>query len=340
MLIYKRFLKFIGGVRMKFFKKRIKQFISLICALAVLTPYNLNVSANDDVKIIELENSERLDELHVELSELIFIDDEQLKEKEKERILEEMVSLGAEILTQEQVNRKLPVSQRVSYPSTTSNVTWTSRRTVVLKYGVNYEVQVITAVPTSTSSSLAKSISKTTIKSSSQLISAGALKIFDYAANAAISSISGFAGTAISLYQLAGDVFSSSQMVSNVEATYTGTVGTQVKFCYVKKNGESDNNQQLSFRANAATTSVSTAIPNFTCSGNGSLGCTADNINKKVNSTHKSKEFDNVYNNAIDNFRKGTSTYSSAGTITLKGAQGKTVTSFTASMPSHMGQIY
>ena len=127
---------------------------------------------------------------------------------------------------------------------------------------------------------------------------------------------------------------------SNVEATYTGTVGTQVKFCYVKKNGESDNNQQLSFRANAATTSVSTAIPNFTCSGNGSLGCTADNINKKVNSTHKSKEFDNVYNNAIDNFRKGTSTYSSAGTITLKGAQGKTVTSFTASMPSHMGQIY
>ena len=205
---------------------------------------------------------------------------------------------------------------------------------------MNYEVQVITAVPTSTSSSLAKSISKTTIKSSSQLISAGALKIFDYAANAAISSISGFAGTAISLYQLAGDVFSSSQMVSNVEATYTGTVGTQVKFCYVKKNGESDNNQQLSFRANAATTSVSTAIPNFTCSGNGSLGCTADNINKKVNSTHKSKEFDNVYNNAIDNFRKGTSTYSSAGTITLKGAQGKTVTSFTASMPSHMGQIY
>lgn len=174
---------------MKFFKKRIKQFISLICALAVLTPYNLNVSANDDVKIIELENSERLDELHVELSELIFIDDEQLKEKEKERILEEMVSLGAEILTQEQVNRKLPVSQRVSYPSTTSNVTWTSRRTVVLKYGVNYEVQVITAVPTSTSSSLAKSISKTTIKSSSQLISAGALKIFDYAANADRKSV-------------------------------------------------------------------------------------------------------------------------------------------------------
>lgn len=324
---------------MKFLKKRMKQFISLICALAVLTPYNLNVSANDDVKIVESENSERLDELHVELSNLIFIDDEQLKEKEKERILEEMVSLGAEILTQEQVNRKLPVSQRVSYPSTTSSVTWTSRRTVVLKYGVNYEVQVITAVPTSTASSLSNTVSKT-IKSSSQLISAGALKIFDYAANAAISSISGFTGTAISLYQLAGDVFSSSQMVSNVEATYTGTVGTQVKFCYVKKNGESDNNQQLSFRANAATTSVHTVIPSFKCSGNGSLGCIANNIDTKVNSTHKSKEFDNVYNNAIDNFRKGTSTYSSAGTITLKGAEGKTVTSFTASMPSHMGQIY
>ena len=37
---------------MKFFQKRMKQFISLICALAVLTPFNLSVSTNAAISSI------------------------------------------------------------------------------------------------------------------------------------------------------------------------------------------------------------------------------------------------------------------------------------------------
>lgn len=52
MITCKCFLEFIGGIRMKFFQKRMKQFISLICALAVLTPCNLSVSANAAISSI------------------------------------------------------------------------------------------------------------------------------------------------------------------------------------------------------------------------------------------------------------------------------------------------
>ena len=169
---------------------------------------------------------------------------------------------------------------RAVVPGNTSNVKFYSNRLIETVAGKKYEVQVIRAVPIGMREPLYRKVTASISKSFKDAIEAGALQTLKTTASAAAGSTK-VGLVALSFYDIAKaswNALKKTTIVSNIEATYTYSVATQVVFRYVKKVGEGDSKQKLCHVSTTCTGKATVVVPKATST---SAGITPDDITRQ-----------------------------------------------------------
>lgn len=191
----------------------------------------------------------------------------------------ELESLGVKFLTPEEVQEKMEIAKRTyqdSYPDSVSpyvvspsnnNYAWSSFRNTWVKNGVTYEVQHLTAEATSRPSILWETGGIVIEKNNS--FQAAVQNLAITVAKAGASALYEPIGIAISVYDAVKDLindanFDKQTEVTNIMANYTYGWYESIDFMYVKKVGESDDKQKLTFISSSVSGSMSWTIPKFT----------------------------------------------------------------------------
>lgn len=181
-----------------------------------------------------------------------------------ETVEEQLAALGVEELTPEEVEEKFintgEVVPYVSVPAS-SSVTWMSSRQTYTYNGVRYEIQTLTAQPSTNRTSCLTTKGNRDVNYNYQ-VTAGLVNMVSTGATALVSSavknISG-ANIALTVYDAIKGFASGVSRTSKVsvsDATYRYTHATTVTFKYVKKVGQSDDKQCLSYISNKGITAL------------------------------------------------------------------------------------
>lgn len=184
-----------------------------------------------------------------------------------QKINESLFDLGVREVTMEELAQKseiADISPMAVVPTGYKNVHWETYRAIWVKDSVRYEVQHIVASPKGTGSS-SISQSGTTVQTTNGGVRAAATGLIVTSAKEGASLIPGV-DIAITLYDAIKQAitdFSSTTEVTNITSSFNWDYNMNVDFMYVKKEGQSDTSQFLSFRSSEVFGAVSWSIRNF-----------------------------------------------------------------------------
>lgn len=239
--------------------------------------------------------------------------------KQIEKIDKKIEKLGAVEITSKEVEKKM--QQNVNKDGTVfcqqntinvkvpreSYVRWTSTRRIVTYNGVQYEIQELRAVPSSSKSSLygtatVKETKRQNVKATTEFIKSIVPTVMGMIPNGV-----GALGNGISIYQACSSYsknLSSSVTVENIEANSTITVGTDYVLDYVKKVGYKDEGHQvLCYAGNNVNTEITTVIPTLEFKKKKNE-YKVKHIIRHDNQTLSSPKINNRYNTACSNYVK------------------------------------
>lgn len=184
-----------------------------------------------------------------------------------QKINDSLFDLGVREVTSEELARKSEIAgigPMAVVPTGYTNVHWETYRAIWVKDSVRYEVQHIVASPKGTGSS-SISQSGTTVQTTNGGVRAAATGLIVTSAKEGASLIPGV-DIAITLYDAIKQAitdFSSTTEVTNITSSFNWDYNMNVDFMYVKKEGQSDTSQFLSFRSSEVFGAVSWSIRNF-----------------------------------------------------------------------------
>ncbi|WP_028594506.1 hypothetical protein [Paenibacillus assamensis] len=320
-----------------------KKSFTVVVALLLFFNVSTLVSANNDLNIGQREA--RINELYEERAKL------RLQEKtdfEKiQSVNSELESLGVKFMSDEEVKNKfvlqkgMSISPYVSVP-TMDNVVWSTWRGVSSKNGKSYEVQHLIAEPNSKNSNL-----KTTgvvIHHSSVDWKAGALTVVKTLALEGASRVSG-ADLLISFFDTAAsfikDVnFGRETKVEDISASYTYAQMTVIEFMYVKKVGESDDKQALTFIASKVNGDILTGVPGFVYRSSNGAAVRAKVEGKNYYFSNRPSGY-GLSNKGVEAYVNPYAQRRAVITqVELTGLENKTIKVIYPLSPTHPGQIY
>ena len=212
------------------------------------------IEMGEEVIVHDLARNQRIDELFYLRGQLEAKFEENIEEIL--RIDQELQQLGVETLTNAEVmskmdNTALPMVELPTSPSTN----WTSRRVMVTYAGQHYDLQIIEAVPTSTSSWLWKT--NAVVSHTAEGFMAGALSVFDARLRSAVGSVP-IVGGVVTAYDAFAEIaemhniaYSETTIVESATGVAIIDMKTHMKFIYVKGYGSGDNMQLLSYVGNS-----------------------------------------------------------------------------------------
>ncbi|WP_195574981.1 hypothetical protein [Paenibacillus sp. 1001270B_150601_E10] len=261
---------------------------------------NLSDVNNDEIIEVNPERTDEIEKLYDERTRLIQSDDNGEKLAENQMKLE---GLGVEFLSTNEVQQRFgddaPVAALLNAtnvnelnsispyvnPPEKKNIVWTSFRADMVKNGVTYEVQHLTAQSNSQPSSL-KGTSTAVVQTSSSFGVAVEKLIFTVC-KAGASTVSNGVSIAISFYDalksfISDANFNATTTVSNVKVTYQTNQYQSIDYMYVKVKSKNDNTQVLSFVTNEVSGDTTAIVPVFTYGSNGATsGSTSSTINRQ-----------------------------------------------------------
>lgn len=249
--------------------KKIYFLFLTVAMIFALTPVSF-AAGNDDSRI------QSIQELYKQKSALLATTP--IDQTSIDNINQKLKKLGVEFLTQEQVDAKARqaaatttgIQPMIAVP-TQSNIVWSSYRDTMVVSGVNYEVQHLIAEPNGQSSNLRTS--GVTAVNSSGGLQAGTLAMIGSGSTSVAGAIPGV-GTVLSVYDALKSFYGGLQRtstISDIQVSYTYSATTTVTFLYVKKVGQSDDSQILSYICNLETASVTWVVPSFTSDVTGAV---------------------------------------------------------------------
>lgn len=212
------------------------------------------IETDGEVIVHDLARNQRIDYLFYLRSQLEL--DFEKNMEEILRIDQELQELGVENITYEELLLK---AGDVAYPMvdvpTSPSTNWMSRRVMVTYAGQHYELQIIEAVPTSTSSPLW--IDKGIVSHTAAGFIAGTMNVFDAELRSAAGSIP-IVGDVITVYNAFAEIaetydnaFSETTIVESATGVALITLKTHMKYIFVKGYGSADNMQLLSYVGNS-----------------------------------------------------------------------------------------
>lgn len=235
-------------------------FIVIMCTL-ISDVSAETIYDTEEEKVVNSHTIKTIDNLYTLRHELaVNFEENQNKIAEIDARLAE---LGVDELSAEEIAIKMGiVSPRVTVP-TSSKDSWTSVRQVTVYNGNRYELQIIRAVPKSSSSTLLGS--NLSYDKCSYGFIAGAKNVLKVAASAVIGAVSGDVGTVgITFYDAFKGLISglsSASSVGAVNCSYTTSYSVEQIYVYVKYEGASDNDQVLCYAGDAVSLATVIAIP-------------------------------------------------------------------------------
>lgn len=223
---------------------------------------------------------EKINELYQERS-IVLAQKKEGYLEEYERLGKELESLGVEFLSNEEVVEKMEIAKK-SYNGQLPQViippngkyTWSSVRNKWVKNGVTYEVQHLTAEPNSNASIL-KGTQARAIQSSINLQAASTNLVGSLVKEGA-STIGKPVDVAITVYDAVKNFvndsnFDRTTIISDITANYTVSWFENIDFMYVKKVGESDDKQFLTFMSSAVAGETTWVLPTFSYKASGAV---------------------------------------------------------------------
>ncbi|NUU58560.1 hypothetical protein HP548_31245 [Paenibacillus taichungensis] len=193
--------------------------------------------------------------------------------EEYDRLGKELESLGVEFLSPSQVEEKMEIAKK-SYNGFSPQViipangkyTWSSIRNSWVKNGVTYEVQHLTAESNSNASIL-KGTQAKVIQSSINL-QAASVNLVTSLIKEGATELGKPIDVTITIYDalksFVNDAnFGRTTIIPDITTNYTVSWYQNIDFMYVKKQGDSDNNQELTFMSSAVAGETTWVIPTF-----------------------------------------------------------------------------
>jgi hypothetical protein len=314
-----------------------KKMIALVLIFAMLVPFSSAAAADEpsatptvEEILSEYSDSTRSDltaEIITDTTELVVFDaerEQQINElfalrgrleinfEENEAAIRDIDNqlrqLGVEEISHSELLSKMgyDVLPTANVDTSDPNTLWTSRRSVVIYRGQQYEIQTIDGVPRNNDSGLRSR--KLVVAYDSQRITAGTTEIFHILGITALgaSAISELAG-AVTIMDIVSSI--TGALVENLQPTTVidaaagiGYVSfsTHMRAIFVKGYGSSDSYQKLGYVGNFVTYNISTVIETDSEMGeHGSTPVHEADLNKE--STMQSAYFDD-YTVAVQNY--------------------------------------
>ena len=327
-------------------KRIISSLLSAIM-LAVSLPITAYAESGGDKETIIEELFDKRDHLNVSimLDQELGLDTLDL-ETEINNINAQLKELGVEQLTSEEVQERFgsceDIIPYIEKPES-NTVNWFLDTDIQAANGVASDVQPLTATAKTNVNSNLKGTKNITLQTKKNW-TAGALKVLEVAANKLISfAISSNAGakTAKTAYDYAKAYLSgisTTTEISDVEASYMVSYSTTVKFKFVKKRGQPESSQQMTFISTRCEVAVHGSFPVFTYKN----GATHPNIisyNDRIVATPSGY---NSNENAVKLFidPSYTPAFAYVGYIDIYGLEGQKVTTLSPICPSYPTQVF
>lgn len=184
-----------------------------------------------------------------------------------QQINDKLYVLGVRELSTEELSKKLDLSDEgptAVVPGGYTNVQWETYRAIWVKDSVRYEVQHIVASPKGNGFSSIRQ-SGATLQTTNGGFKAASTNLVKTAAKEGASLIPGV-DVAITIFDAAKSFISdlkTTSEVTNVRSNYSWNYNLNVDFMYVKKEGQSDSSQFLTFKSSEVFGSVGWTIENF-----------------------------------------------------------------------------
>ncbi|MDQ0169020.1 hypothetical protein J2T19_000457 [Paenibacillus tundrae] len=276
---------------MKVLKQCLFLFLAVILVITPISSVSANDTAQDDIypadsreeniknlmteramlqlKLNDLQENNNNDSNTTELSipsDLKIIKEYKELSTKIQQIDNQLYDLGVRDLSEDELAEKLKLSDEGALavvPGGYSNVSWRTYRSIWVKNSVRYEVQHIVASPAGTASS-SISQSGTVVQTTNGGIRAAGTGLLKTTAKEGASLIPGV-DIGITIYDALKQAltdFSSTTEVTNITSSYNWDYNMNVDFMYVKKEGQSDISQVLSFRSSEVFGAASWSIRN------------------------------------------------------------------------------
>ena len=318
-------------------KGRVAFMASVVAVLLTIAPC-ATAMASDSV--ISQADEIIINMLLDERAESLSLDDQD----KVHQIDRQLVELGAEILTPEEAAKVFErdsggIGTYVATPAS-SSVQWVSTRVNYVYGGQAYEIQTLIAQPKNNSSILSQMGSRS-LSSTYQWLAGvmNALQVVGSAAvGAAVEKIPG-SSIALTVYDTVSAFISGISKttdISSASIVYSYSHKTTASFKFVKKKGQSDNSQFLSYVSTNGVTAVGYQYPTLTYNG-----FSKPNIvqgQRTVSSTP------NGYNSNAN----AAKAYATTGrmdrlcvsSVTITGIESKSVSKISTPCFAGMGQVY
>lgn len=212
----------------------------------------------------------------------------------------ELVSLGVEMLSYEEVRANIGGDALPLFDvSSTSTTQWTSRRVVVTFYGQHFELQILEGVPLSAASPLREDYLYVEYEAAG--FAAGvdnALKVLAVAGGGSEPLVGSVLATGVSLLTLLADIghelvdsLTSSTTIDNVQGSATVSFTTHMKYILVKPYETPDYGNQATCYVGTAVTYRITTVSILDVFINGAL-YTEHGVSANVTDTVTSQYYD------------------------------------------------
>lgn len=312
---------------------KIKQLMAVVICLVLCI--NSAVFASDSTNNTKSQE-ELVEELFDQRAEFICLE----KYDEVEKIDEQLMDLGIEMLsTQEVVNKfgnSTEITPYVTKPTST-NVTWALGTTNYDYNGKTYTVQTLTAQPNSKDSVLKESGSKAV--SSTYSWKAGSMNALKAISSGAAGNIPG-ASLVLTVYDTASGFvsgISKTTEISKAKIVYSYSHTTTASFKYVKIKGKADSTQKLTYISTKGTTAIGYQYPTFVYSG----GTATPNIIQDTRTINSKPSGYNSTLNAVKAFvNTNAKTRDYVNKVKITGIETKTVVNIYPVCPEFPAHIY
>lgn len=311
-----------------------KFFTFLLMSVLIVNSFPLNINASSSIdndilidalldkraEYILSENNEKINELDIQLN-----------------------SLGVTKLTSSETYQLFNNTEYTNNSITTyvtkpvsDTITWFTSRSDYTYNGTTYEIQTLTAQANSKNSNLTKTGTKV-LKSTYdwKIGNMNALKIV----GSEIAGVIPGASLAITVYDLLNPYLSGiskETSIVDIEASYTYSHITTVRFKYIKIKGQSDTMQNLTHISTSAITEVTTTVPTIDIS-------TGVGNPKNISSTERIYTTPSAYNSnskAINAYINSTVHKAYANKITVTGIESKNIIIHYPIQPHSPAQVY
>lgn len=321
-------------------KRLISLVTTLVLTFAVFAPNNINaMTTSNDMLVEELFNQRALLINENRFNELDEID-RQLATlgtyKISEQAISSLLSSKSKLSTKESALSRESYDPLVVKPEA-NNVSWYSSRTTLLYNGVNYEIQTLTAQPNAYSSNLKQRGNRAI--SSTYKWKAGSMNAIKALGAGLLGEIPGasLVSTVYSTVSSFVSGISPTTEISSAAINYSYANTTTATFKYVKKVGQSDDYQWLSYISTKCVTAIGYQYPEFSYSG----GSVTPNIIQGKRTLYSTPS---GYNSNLNAVKAYNSTYglqkACVGSIQITGIESKTVSNIYPvypEFPLHIG---